>query len=211
MTKKKNKQAENAEKEPEISEEKPVEEIVEPGVEDSSTVASAEAKALAKEEEEPLQLQLLRMKADFDNFRKRTQRERSEVFLFANESLFLEMLPVIDHFEMGLKSAEEHQTDHSITEGFKLVYNQLLDLLKKFNVTPIDTLNETFDPHHHEALTHMPSEKPAETIVEEFRKGYMLGDKLLRAAQVVVSSGTPSAEAAADKPDDTPAEEKESE
>jgi len=208
MTDKKNKQADEAEKEPEIEEEQPVEEGAEPVAEvvepvvvedvsaDVSAEASAKAEALAKEEE-PLQLQLLRMKADFDNFRKRTQRERSEVFLFANESLFLEMLPVIDHFEMGLKSAEDHQTESSITEGFKLVYNQLLDLLKKFNVTPIETLGKTFDPHHHEALTHMPSEQPAESIVEEFRKGYRLGDKLLRAAQVVVSSG--------------PAEEKESE
>lgn len=144
-------------------------------------------------EEEPLQAQLMRLRADFDNFRKRTQRERSELFLFANESLFLEMLPVIDHFEMGLKSAEEHQTDCSVTEGFKLVYNQLLDVLKKFNVTPIDAVGEAFDPHRHEALTHMPSDKPAETVVEQVRRGYMLGEKLLRAAQVVVSSGTPAA------------------
>jgi len=141
------------------------------------------------QEEESLKNQLLRLQADFDNFRKRTLRERNELFLFANESLFLEMLPIIDHFEMGFKSAEEHKTDCSVTEGFRIVYNQLLDVLKKFNVTAIDTLGEPFNPHRHEAVLHMPSDKPAETVLEQVRRGYLLGDKLLRAAQVIISSG----------------------
>src|SRR6056297_2676307 len=92
----------------------------------------------AKKEEEPLRLQLMRLQADFDNFRKRQVRERAEWITRANEDLFLELLPVLDHYEMGLKSAEEHQTDHSVTEGFKLVYNQLLAVLEKHNVTPVD-------------------------------------------------------------------------
>jgi len=145
--------------------------------------------AIQKEEEEPLKLQLLRLQADFDNFRKRTQRERNELFVFANESICLEMLPVIDHFEMGFKSAEAHQTDSAVTEGFRMVYNQLLDVLKKFNVTPIDAIGEPFNPHRHEAILHMPSDKPAETVIEQVRRGYLLGEKLLRAAQVIVSSG----------------------
>ena len=189
MTEKKNKKAEEADlsaeapakagKEPEVEQTEvveEVEEVVEPVIE-------------VKEEEEPLQLQLLRMKADFDNFRKRQVRERAEWIVRANEDLFMELLPVLDHYEMGLKSAEDHQTDCSVIEGFKLVYNQLLDLLEKHNVTPVDSIGEAFDPHVHEALTHMPSDKPAETVVEQIRRGYMLGDKLLRAAQVVVSSG----------------------
>jgi molecular chaperone GrpE len=141
------------------------------------------------EAEEPLKLQLLRLQADFDNFRKRTQRERNELFLFANEAICLEMLPVIDHFEMGFKSAEDHKTDCSVTEGFRMVYNQLMDVLKKFNVTAIDAVGEPFNPHRHEAILHMPSDKPAETVLEQVRRGYMLGDKLLRAAQVIISSG----------------------
>lgn len=150
---------------------------------------NVEPVVVQKEEEEPLKNQLLRLQADFDNFRKRTQRERNELFLFANESICLEILPVIDHFEMGFKSAEDHQTDSAVTEGFRMVYNQLLDVLKKFNVTPIDAVGETFDPHRHEAILHMPSDKPAETVLEQVRRGYMLGEKLLRAAQVIVSSG----------------------
>jgi molecular chaperone GrpE len=147
--------------------------------------------AAEEKEEEPLRLQLMRLQADFDNFRKRQTRERAEWILRANEDLFLEILPVLDHYEMGLKSAEEHQTDCSVTEGFKMVYNQLLDVLKKSNVEPIDAVGKPFDPHHHEALTHMPSDEPAETVVQEVRRGYMMGDKLLRAAQVIVSSGKP--------------------
>jgi molecular chaperone GrpE len=98
---------------------------------------------------------------------------------------------------MGFKSAEDHKTDCSVTEGFRMVYNQLLDVLKKFNVTAIDAVGEPFNPHRHEAILHMPSDKPAETVLEQVRRGYLLGDKLLRAAQVIISSG--------------PAEQKESE
>jgi len=155
----------------------PVEPVVEPVV------------VQKKEEEEPLRNQMLRLQADFDNFRKRTQRERNELFTFANESICLEMLPVIDHFEMGFKSAESHQTDSSVIEGFRMVYNQLLDVLKKFNVTAIDAIGEMFNPHRHEAILHMVSDKPAETVIEQVRRGYLLGEKLLRAAQVIVSSG----------------------
>lgn len=145
--------------------------------------------ALEIPEEESLKNRLLRLQADFDNFRKRTQRERSELFLFANEALFLEMLPILDHFEMGFKSAEEHETDCSVTAGFRMVYNQLLELLKKFNVTVLDGVGEPLDPHRHEAILYRPSSQPAETVIEQVRRGYMLGGKLLRAAQVIVSSG----------------------
>jgi molecular chaperone GrpE len=152
---------------------------------------------VSAKEDEPLRIQLMRLRADFDNFRKRQVRERAEWITRANEDLFLELLPVLDHYEMGLKSAEDHQIDSSVSEGFKLVYTQLIDLLEKHNVTPVEAIGEAFNPHVHEALTHMPSDKPAETVIEQIRRGYTLGDKLLRAAQVVVSSG--------------PAEEKESE
>ena len=161
----------------------------------------------APQEEEPLRLQLMRLQADFDNFRKRQMRERAEWITRANEELFLELLPVLDHYEMGLKSAEELQTECSVTEGFKLVYTQLMDLLEKFNVTAVEAIGEAFNPHVHEALTHIPSDKPAETVVEQVRRGYLLGDKLLRAAQVVISSGAPTTET----PEETPVEEKDSE
>ena len=164
-------------------------EELEAAAEEAKEVEDVEIIEEEKEEEEPLRIQLMRLQADFDNFRKRQVRERAEWITRANEDLFLELLPVLDHYEMGLKSAEDHQADASVTEGFKMVYTQLMDLLEKFNVTPVEAIGEPFNPHVHEALTHMPADKPAETVVEQVRRGYMLGDKLLRAAQVVVSSG----------------------
>lgn len=158
---------------------------------DPNAAAEEDVEIIEEEKEDPLRVRLMRLQADFDNFRKRQVRERAEWITRANEEIFIELLPVLDHYEMGLKSAEEHQTDNSVIDGFKLVYNQLLDVLEKQNVTPVESIGEKFDPHVHEALTHMPSDKPAETVIEQVRRGYTLGDKLLRAAQVVVSSGPP--------------------
>lgn len=143
-----------------------------------------------EEEEESLRDQFVRLQADFANFRNRTQRERLELYQRANEDLLLEMLPVLDHYEMGLQTAEQHHSDKAVVDGFKLVYEQFQNVFKKFNVTPIEAVGEAFDPHRHEALTHMPSDEyPAEICSNQVRRGYMFGDKLLRAAQVVVSSG----------------------
>ena len=142
------------------------------------------------EEEEPLKEQFIRLQADFANFRNRVQRERIELYQRANEDLFLELLPVIDHYEMGLQTAEEQHAKSAVMDGFKLVYDQFQGVLKKFNIEPIDAVGEEFGPHKHEALTHMPSDEyPAEVCSNQIRRGYMFGDRLLRAAQVVVSSG----------------------
>jgi molecular chaperone GrpE len=142
------------------------------------------------EEEEGLRDQFVRLQADFANFRNRTQRERIELYQRANEDLLLEILPVLDHYEMGLQTAEQHQADKAVVDGFKLVFDQFQNVLDKFNLKPINAVGEVFDPHKHEALTHMPSDEfPAETCSNQIRRGYLFGDKLLRAAQVVVSSG----------------------
>ena len=145
---------------------------------------------VAVEEEESLRDQFVRLQADFANFRNRTQRERIELYQRANEDLLLEILPVLDHYEMGLQTAEQHDADKAVVDGFKLVFDQFQNVLNKFNLKPIEAVGEAFDPHQHEALTHMPSDEyPAETCSNQVRRGYMFGDKLLRAAQVVVSSG----------------------
>lgn len=143
------------------------------------------------EQEESLRDQFVRLQADFTNFRNRTQRERVELYQRANEDLLLEMLPVLDHYEMGLQTAEKNHADSAVLDGFKMVYDQFQNVLKKFNLTLIEAVGEEFDPHKHEALTHMPSDEyPAEVCSKQIRRGYMFGDKLLRAAQVVVSSGS---------------------
>jgi molecular chaperone GrpE len=144
----------------------------------------------AAAEEESLRDQFVRLQADFANFRNRTQRERVELYQRANEDLLLEILPVLDHYEMGLQTAEQHHADKAVVDGFKLVYEQFQNVLDKFNLKPVEAVGAVFDPHKHEALTHMPSDEyPAETCSHQVRRGYLFGDKLLRAAQVVVSSG----------------------
>jgi len=161
---------------------------------DTEIIEEEEAPAVVEEEEESLRDQFVRLQADFANFRNRTQRERIELYQRANEDLFLEILPVLDHYEMGLQTAEQHDADKAVVDGFKLVYDQFQNVLKKFNVEPVDAVGEEFDPHKHEALTHMPSdEHAAEICSNQIRRGYMFGDKLLRAAQVVVSSGSAEA------------------
>ncbi len=143
-----------------------------------------------EEEEESLRDQFVRLQADFANFRNRTQRERVELYQRANEDLLLEILPVLDHYEMGLQTAEQHDADQAVVDGFKMVYDQFQNVLNKFKLEAIEAVGEEFDPHKHEALTHMPSDEyPAEVCSNQVRRGYLFGDKLLRAAQVVVSSG----------------------
>lgn len=157
---------------------------------DTEIIEDERPETAVDEEEESLRDQFVRLQADFANFRNRTQRERIELYQRANEDLFLELLPVLDHYEMGLKTAEDHHADKAVVDGFRLVFDQFQNVLGKFNVEPIDAVGEAFDPHKHEALTHMPSEEfPAEVCSNQIRRGYMFGDRLLRAAQVVVSSG----------------------
>ncbi len=143
-------------------------------------------------EEESLREQFVRLQADFTNFRNRTQRERIDLYQRANQDLVLDILPVLDHFEMGLKTARQHSADTAVVDGLKLVLDQLQNVLNRFGLKPIKASGERFDPHLHEALTHMPSEAHPEGIcINQVRCGYLFGGKLLRAAQVIVSSGSP--------------------
>ncbi len=135
---------------------------------------------------------LLRLQADFDNFRKRTARDRAEMCVRATEDLIRELLPVLDHFEIGMKTAVEHGVDEAVRQGFQLVYDQLTGALAKFGLEPVDAAGQPFDAHAHEAVTQMPSvEIPAGTVTQQVRRGYRLGGRLLRPAQVIVSSGPP--------------------
>lgn len=137
-----------------------------------------------------LQQRLLRLQADFENFRRRTQRERSETYRRANEDLLHALLPVLDHFELGFENADPDDNNESVIDGFRMIFQQTLAALGKFGVEPMEAEGHPFDPHLHEAVTHVPSDDvPADSVVAQTRRGYMLGDRLLRPAQVVVSSG----------------------
>jgi molecular chaperone GrpE len=155
-----------------------------------ATPDAGPATAQEQKEEESLQHRFMRLQADFDNFRKRTQRERGELYQRANSDLLEELLPVIDHYELGLNTARQHQTDDAVVAGFQLVYDQLLAALQKFGLVSIDAEGQPFDPHEHEAAAYVPSEEhPEGTVMVQTRRGYKLGDQLLRPAQGVVSSG----------------------
>ena len=162
----------------------------------SATILPAEA-AEQVEKLARLQDRLLRLQADFDNFRKRTLREKNELFDSANQALMLELLPVIDHLHLGIQAASAHQADPAFREGLTMIFDQLMGVLSKFGLSPIETENQVFDTNRFEAVNTLPSATEPEGIVLALvRRGYMLRNKLLRPAQVIVSSGPPSEEKA---------------
>ncbi len=134
--------------------------------------------------------QLLRRQAEFENYRRRVDRERSETYTRARAEVLLELLPVIDNFERALASLETSGGDaESLRHGVELIHKQFKDALTKFGLEPVESVGQTFDPHVHEAVTIEPTDKHKEnTIIEEFQRGYKLGEKLLRPAKVKVAS-----------------------
>ena len=130
----------------------------------------------------------VRERADLENYRKRVQREKEELLKYGNESLILEILPVIDNMERALSHASE-EPHVAVIEGIRLTYAMLISALKKFGVTTIETTPGTpFDPDFHQAMRQVESaEFPSNTIVEEMQKGYLINDRLLRAAMVSVA------------------------
>ncbi len=135
-----------------------------------------------------LEDRLRRLMADYDNFRKRTQKERLEWRDNYHNEVLEELLPVLDNFELALKSIPENPEVKSFAEGMLLVQKQLLDILSKFGVTPVNTQGQSFDPHFHEAMSVVETpDLPDNSIVDEIRKGYLHGDKIVRPALVRVS------------------------
>ena len=133
---------------------------------------------------------LLRKTAEFDNYRKRTDRERLQLSEAAAADLIKDLLPLVDDLERALKADAGSEGADAIRRGVELIHKQLMDTLRKRGVTPIESLGADFDPHFHMAVAHEPSEGRREgEVVEEFTRGYMLGDRLLRPAMVKVAKG----------------------
>ena len=120
---------------------------------------------------------LKRLQAEFENYRKRTDKERAEFAKFANAALVEKMLPVLDSFEIALKNTADKE---KFLEGMKMIFAQFYSILQSQGLRPIKTKDEKFDPFKHEVLMKEASDKPDETILEEFQKGYMLNEKVLR-------------------------------
>lgn len=130
----------------------------------------------------------VRERADLENYRKRTNREKEELLNYGNKSLIEEILPVVDNLERALIHANEDGIS-AVVEGIRMTHGMLLSALKKFGVTPVDSIGTNFNPEFHQAMTQVPTDQtPPNTVVEEFQKGYMLKDRLLRPAMVSVST-----------------------
>ena len=136
-----------------------------------------------------------RLMADFDNFRKRQTREREEWIKRSNEELLGDLLPIVDHLELAI--GKDPDLSNPFVTGVKLVYDQFIALLERYGVTPIDAKGQPFNTDWHEALSQMPSATvPANDDIDQFRRCWCLAGRLLRPAQVIVSSGAPDAEQA---------------
>jgi len=132
----------------------------------------------------------LRSQADFENYKKRSAREKEEAIKYANSSLLERLVSIIDNFELGLAAAKKQGEQSPIYSGMVLVQKQLNDLLAENGLQPIEAEGRRFDPNVHEAIAHEPSDQVPEGIVlRQTRRGYRLKDRLLRPAKVVVSSG----------------------
>ena len=164
---------------------------------DETIAVSPAAEEAPKDEVSVLKNQLLRLQADFENYRKRMARERSDIYKRANEELIDGLLPVIDHMDLALQSALPEGECNAFVEGFRMIQDQLCETLAKSGLSAIEAEGKSFDPNLHEAVAHMPSDEVEENgVMAQTRRGFMLGGRLLRASQVVVSSGSAVVESA---------------
>ena len=152
----------------------------------------------------------LRTYADFENYRKRMQRDLADFRRYANEQLALELLSVVDHLGLALKHASEAgEANDGLRQGVELVYKQFRDILEKFGIKPFKAEGECFDPSKHDAVMQVPTtEAPENTVVQVFQEGYWYYDKVLRHAKVGVAKrpagvplGTEEENAACDQTD----------
>ena len=143
------------------------------------------AKAEAKESHD----RMLRMAAEMENYKKRMAREQNDLKKYAAEKLITQLLTVVDNLERAIASTNaENCNEKSVADGVAMTLNEVMKILEKHNVTPIVSLGEPFDPAFHQAMSQEVSvDQPPNTVVQEYQKGYLIHDRLLRPAMVVVS------------------------
>lgn len=142
-----------------------------------------------QEELEQQKALTLRTLADLDNYRKRAIKEKEDMRKWAIGSLLEALLPILDNFELGLKNVSS-EAPPSFIQGFQMVQDQLLQILKDFGLSPVEPNNEVFNPNNQDCVAHIPHESiPENHVIQTVRKGYTLQDRLLRSASVLVSSG----------------------
>ena len=152
------------------------------------TVTADDAPADVKRQRDEYHNLLLRTTAEFDNYRKRIEKERRELTEYIAVDLLQELLPLVDDLERALRAELNNEGAEAYRKGVEIIHKQLLDLLRKRGVTPIVSVGTDFDPHFHQAVLHEVSPEHREgEVIEEFRRGYMLGDRLLRPSMVKVA------------------------
>jgi molecular chaperone GrpE len=132
----------------------------------------------------------LRLFSEFDNYRKRTQKEKIEFYKTASEDVIISLLPVLDDFERALKAVEDNGIDENFKEGIELIYNKLVNTLKQKGLEPMNAMGQEFDTDFHEAITNIPAPSPdmKGKVVDVTERGYTLNDKVIRFAKVVVGN-----------------------
>lgn len=172
--------------------EEPVEEQAEETAsepEKKSFFKKKEKKDKKDEQIEELTDRMKRTMAEFDNFRKRTEKEKAAMFEVGARSIVEKILPVVDNFERGLAAVPEEQTEDPFVQGMDKIYRQLMTTLQEMGVTPIEAVGQEFDPNFHNAVMHVEDEEAGENVVvEEFQKGYMYRDTIVRTSMVKVAN-----------------------
>ncbi|VAW28332.1 Heat shock protein GrpE [hydrothermal vent metagenome] len=168
------------------------EEITEPaekkeGKKDKKSSSQKKLEALQEKYEE-LDDKYMRLYSEFDNYRKRTAKERIELQKSASREIILDILPVVDDLERAIQSFEEHQLSEEAKKGIELIYNKLINILSQKGLKEITAMGQTFDTDYHEAITNIPapSKKMKGKIMDVVQKGYTLNGKVIRYAKVVV-------------------------
>jgi molecular chaperone GrpE len=160
-----------------------------PGGGGDTAASTADPSELQRQRDEYYDL-LLRKSAEFDNYRKRSERDRQSLSDAAAASVIEELLPLMDDLERALKADTGADAVNAYRRGVELIHKQLGEILRKRGVRPIEALGAEFDPYFHQAVTYEPAEGRRDgEVTEEFRRGYMLGDRLLRPSMVKVAKG----------------------
>lgn len=151
--------------------------------------AKKEKKDKKDEKIEELTDRLTRQMAEFDNFRKRTEREKSQMYEIGAKDIIEKILPVIDNFERGLAAVPEESKEDPFVEGMEKIYKQIMTTLEGVGVKPIEAVGQEFNPDFHNAVMHVEDEEAGENIItEEFQKGYMYHDSVVRHSMVKVTN-----------------------
>jgi molecular chaperone GrpE len=161
---------------------------------DAETIQSDDTEELKKELAEAND-KFIRLYADFENYKKITARNKEELLKYANEDLLSDILTVIDHLELALQHSTADESSSSLAEGVELTLKELKNVLEKQGLVTIEALGKPFDPKVHHAMSQIESDDEEEnTVIREFRKGYLLKDRVLRAAMVGVAIKKPESE-----------------